>query len=158
MSDQMSSNLSDNMSSGTGEAGIGTAALQGAGQYAMGIGQAAAYSANARFARQEAGVARQQSYLKAAAVDQLTGKVAGEQRAAFGRSGVAPNLWVLSDTAHRGAMEREMQLYQGKLEATKAETQADIYHAEATSANLGGIISGTATVLESIAKAATAGA
>ena len=154
----MTQNSIDNATSGGGPYEMASGAIQGVGDIAQGGGSSAAYSANARWARQQAGVERQISYLKGAAAERQGAQVIGAEQAGFGHAGVAPNLWVLSDTAHRTAMAREMELYQGRLAAVKQEQQADIFHAEATSANLGGIISGATAVLEGIAKAAMAGA
>jgi hypothetical protein len=154
----MTQNSVDTATSGGGPYEMASGAIQGVGDIAQGVGSAAAYSANARWARQQAGVERQISYLKGAAAERQGAQVIGAEQAGFGHAGVAPNLWVLSDTAHRSAMAREMELYQGRLAAVKQEQQADIYHAEATSASLGGYIGAVSTLVGSIAKAAMSGA
>jgi hypothetical protein len=130
---------------------IGAAVVKGIGQISQGAGEAAAYQANSRAAIQQAEVARQQSYMKAAQVERQVSETMGEQQAGFGHAGVTPNLWLLADSARQGAMAKATELYQGRLEASSQQRKADIEHAQATAARTGSYLSAAGTVLSAVA-------
>jgi hypothetical protein len=127
------------------------------GQIAEGAGKAAAYQANARAYQAQAAMARQQSYLKASQVERAGAEAAGQQVAAYGHAGVSPSLWVLADTAHQAEFARQTQLYQGRVEASSAQRQADIEHAQANAARIGSYFDAAGTFIGDMTKAATAG-
>jgi len=133
---------------------VAAGVVNAAGEIAQGAGRASAYQYNANVARQQAEVARQQSYMKAYGTEQQVAQVAGAQAAGFGKAGVRPSLWLAADTARKGQIIRQQQLYQGRLEALSQQRQADIYHAQATQARTGSYISAGGTLLGSLASAA----
>lgn len=138
----------------------GAGALSAFGQFAAGQAQASAYSQDARNQSQQSSIAQQQATFKAGQIQDATTRRVGAQAAAYGGAGIQRTgtpLQVMADTAQRGAMAREAEIYQGKVESLSHLEQSDIDLQNAKAARLGGAIGAAGTVLGSAARVATMG-
>lgn len=116
-----------------------SAIVQAGGEFTGNQAQASAYNANARNEQEQARIAQEQSFVRAGEIGDLTRKATASQRAAFAAGGVDPNrgtpLMVMADTAARGAMARELALYQGRVNALGSQEQSDADLAAKSAAN-----------------------
>ena len=133
-------------------------AVSAMGTMAAARGQSQAYNANAEQQREIAQQAEQQSQLKAQLTEQDNARRMGAARAAFGAAGVDPNigspLALMADLATQGEVRRQLDLYQGRVNAYSADSQAGIYGAEADAALSAGAYGAGATLLTSASQGA----
>lgn len=127
--------------------------LSAGGSVLQGQAQGKAYEFNAAVERQQAGASLDQSYVKARETEDQIARRQGQAKSAFGAAGVVSTtgsaLHVLNDIASEGEMARQLQLYQGRVNATSRQQQADVDRAQASAAKAAGWISGASTLLSS---------
>lgn len=129
---------------------IASSVVTAAGQRSAGDAQAKGYNFNASVERMQAGENLDQSYARAAQTERDNVQQTGAQRAAYGASGVQVQgtpLAVMLDTATRGELKRQMQLYQGRIDALGHMQQSDADIASGKAAKLASYYGAAGTLL-----------
>ena len=136
------------------------AVVSSIGQLASGGGQAAAYQYNSMVDKQQAAQAIQQSFIKAAEQERAATAAGGTAQAGLAAGGVSPtsgsSLYVMNDIAAQGEMAKQLELYQGRVQATGYQRQSDVEHAQATAARTASYIAAAGTLLSGAGGAAGA--
>lgn len=135
---------------------LGGAALGAIGAFQAGSSQEQAAQYNATNAREQAGIARQQSEVDAEAVARDSRNHLAEVRAAYGASGFTLDgsaFDVLAQEAKTGALKEAVVRYRGELTARGFDQQAALYDAQAKSAGSAKYIGALATFAGGAAKA-----
>ena len=120
---------------------IAVAAVQAVGSVVSGISQHAQAQSEANVARANADLAEQQGASEAQAIREKARRLAGENRAAAGASGVDISgsfLDALSDSDINAELDAQTALWNSKTEATNGRGQAKASSAAGSSALVGG--------------------
>lgn len=132
---------------------IAGAALAAVGSVASGVSQQSEAKRQAGYLDANAGLAEQQVASQAQVIREKARRLAGQNRAAIGASGVdiaGSFLDALSDSSIDAELDAQTALWNGKLEATNYRAQAKAARAGGRSALVNGIFGAGTSVLAGI--------
>jgi hypothetical protein len=129
---------------------IAMAAVQAVGSMVSGISQRSQARSQAAYAKANAGLAEQQAESQAQVIREKARRIAGQNRAAIGASGVdlaGSFLDALADSDINSELDAQTALWNGKLEARNYRAQAKASKAAGGSALVGGFFgAGTSAI------------